>query len=372
VSTVAIVGSQKDTRHLAPWDDMTKDIWVFNEAANQAWCKRADVVFQMHHPGVYRSPLNRADPEHWKWLQDQQGRIIYMQEEDPSVLSSSRYPLDAICEDLLTNLRFGRLEERKRYFTSTVAYALALAIWLGIYDRIEIYGVEMASNTEYEYQRQCVLFWVGVGIGRGIEIVFVSGESIFDAPLYGYEGNLESDPAEFERRAADLRAGVAITLERKAELEKQLRAGANNGNLAGLISDMVNAWGELGNLEGRQHENDRYAYKLRKMIDEGLLPYIDRSEYEGACSMQMPLVHGRNEELLKTTGKIDYLMRGWMVDHNPTALHQIKEFTEQLCRTSYAAGRAQGIYDENANFISRWDKTIRAAGGQRAAEMMEG
>jgi len=42
--TLAIVGSYTPTR--LPFDTNRQDcdIWVFNEAINAAWCKRADIV----------------------------------------------------------------------------------------------------------------------------------------------------------------------------------------------------------------------------------------------------------------------------------------------------------------------------------------
>ena len=88
MKTLAIVGSHPATRDNAPWDNHSIDIWVFNEAAREAWVKRWDAVFQLHKPTIYRNPNNRTDPKHWEWLQQVHGKPIYMQAHDPMVPDS--------------------------------------------------------------------------------------------------------------------------------------------------------------------------------------------------------------------------------------------------------------------------------------------
>ena len=103
-------------------------------------------------------------------------RIIYMQSVDPAVPNSRAYPLEQVAE------RWGR-----RMLTSSAAYALALALLQG-YRRIEVYGIELSSNTEYSYQLPGWAYWVGLATGAGADIILRSGERQFSAPLYGYEG----------------------------------------------------------------------------------------------------------------------------------------------------------------------------------------
>jgi hypothetical protein len=370
MKTVAIVGSQLKTRGLAPWDDLDTDIWVFNEAASSPWCKRADAVFQMHTPEIYRSAHNRADPDHWSWLKKDHGPLaVYMQDHDAEVPNSYRYPLDEVAGALLPGFRQGVELVQRRYFTSTVAYALALAIFQG-YERIMLYGIEMLSDTEYTYQRPCVLFWVGVALGSGIAVDFFSGDEIFDAPLYGYDGVVTMDPEEFTVRATELRATVAECMDKKAALEKEMRAGVANGNLGELLKKLTDATIELGAAEGALHECDRYAYKVTGMIAEGAPPFIDRTEFEAQAALNVPMKAKSYAAMLEMRGAINYVMQAWINGHNPAALEQVRNFSEQMLRSAYGVGRAAGIYDENEKFISRLDARIRAAGGQRAAEMI--
>lgn len=75
------------------------------------------------------------------------------------------------------------------YFTNTVDYAIALAIYRG-FTEIDLYGVNMAFGSEYEFEKPGVEFWIGQAMGRGIKVnVFGSESTILktrDGLLYGY------------------------------------------------------------------------------------------------------------------------------------------------------------------------------------------
>lgn len=369
--TVAIVGSQIRTRSLAPFDDPDIDIWVFNEAANADWCKRADAVFQMHIAAIYRSPNNRSDPEHWGWLQQPHaGLTVYMQDVDALVPCSVRYPLDEVAAALLQGFRQGVERLSRRYFTSTVAYALALAIFQE-YERILIYGVEMGGDTEYQYQRPGVLFWVGLALGRGIEVEFVSGDEIWDVPLYGYDGIIEIKPDEFAERAEALRGLLNGMIDQRAGLEKRL-AERPNGDLSRAIDSLIDVWDAIGDAEGRIAENERYQAKLTEMLASGGVGYIDRSEYELQEIMSRRTADGMSAHALKLSGAITYVMRAWERNHDPRALDQVLALSERLFQAARAAGRVRGIADENRMLMERLDKRIQAAGGAKAAEYIRG
>jgi hypothetical protein len=73
-----------------------------------------------------------------------------------------------------------------KYFTSSPCYAIALALYLG-YDVIDLYGVEMETNSEYIYQRDGVGLWVGIALGLGKQVNLVANTTMFQAPVYGYD-----------------------------------------------------------------------------------------------------------------------------------------------------------------------------------------
>jgi hypothetical protein len=58
------------------------------------------------------------------------------------------------------------------YFTSSIAYAICLAI-LEKVDRIRLYGLELWAGSdvnEYTVQAPCVEFWLAFAMGRGIKV----------------------------------------------------------------------------------------------------------------------------------------------------------------------------------------------------------
>jgi hypothetical protein len=89
------------------------------------------------------------------------------------------YPVDTIIE------HFG-----VDYFTNTVDYAIAFAIYRK-YEKINMYGVNMALGSEYSYQKPGVEFWCGVAIGKGIKVnVYGKYSTIMkarDGMMYGYD-----------------------------------------------------------------------------------------------------------------------------------------------------------------------------------------
>ena len=150
---LAIVGTGPATRHLAPFDDKAFDIWVFNEAPHAVWCERFDASFQMHSPNIYFGH-NAKDPGYADWLRTARGKPVYMQDTDPAIPDSVRFPL----EDAVKMCGFDR------YLGATICDAIALGLLKG-YQRIEIWGIEM-SFSEYQYQAECFRFWIGFARGK--------------------------------------------------------------------------------------------------------------------------------------------------------------------------------------------------------------
>src|SRR5688500_3302918 len=105
--TVAIIGSHPRTREAFDFNRTDADIWLFNEAIsnpeNRKWAKRADMIWQMHVPAIWRNPTNRNDPHHYEWLQKQDECDVMMQDEYPDVPRSMRYPLEDIRKMLRGN-----------------------------------------------------------------------------------------------------------------------------------------------------------------------------------------------------------------------------------------------------------------------------
>ena len=274
---VCIVGSNKLTRHLIDWDQ-DADYWLFNEAGAHPWAKRVTGVFQMHAPAIWRNRGNVNDAGHYDWLQQRHPFPIWMQERYPDVPSSRAYPLAAICAMLLPSIQRKNGED-VRYFTSSAAYAIALAIWQG-YDEIELYGIEMASGTEYAHQRDGVTFWLGVAAGHGVQVTLQNQSGLLNRALYGYEGEIVIHRQRFEIVEQGLRpkvegkkaealmqnGAVALLLKQLAAETDQARAQKLYGDLAEAIQTLADVSFHYGLSVGALAENQKYIGEVDELI----------------------------------------------------------------------------------------------------------
>jgi hypothetical protein len=139
--------------------------------------------FQLH-PRFSFEKEHRFD--HKGWLEQPHDFPIYMQQEYDGIPMAVRYPLKAIQDKLLTGIWKGE-EQIKKLFGSSFVYAIALALYEGVYDRIEVYGIELVLEGEWAYQRESMAFWVGLAAGMGVEVWMPQECHLFEFPLYAYE-----------------------------------------------------------------------------------------------------------------------------------------------------------------------------------------
>ena len=237
------------TRSNAPFDDPDYEIWTLNEAYNNKWMKRYDVLFQLHPRWDWERKNNFADPNHPLYLKAQsgdclfcsgsgkamkdgadadcpycasgkyevpdhrKGKKIVMQEIHKDVPGVIKFPIKAITAEFC--------EDGKPYFTSTFAHMLAYAFSLR-YTDISLYGWEMESETEYAHQRPCAEYWIGYGRARGIKIV-APGAGILTGDHYAYESQVQGYRTRLEIRKRNLQAQM-----QQAEAEAIKSEGALN------------------------------------------------------------------------------------------------------------------------------------------------
>jgi hypothetical protein len=190
---VAIVGFAA-SRAKAPYANPTWDIWTMNDA--WTWIKRADRWFEVHSKWLYEW-VGRRPSAHVRKLSRFEGPV-YMLYPDERIPNAIQYPLESVIETI------GR-----PYLTSSIAYMIALAIHEGA-EEIGIWGVDMATGSEYEHQRPCTEWLLGVAAGRGIKVTLPEGCSLLSGYLYG-QGRLNPEgekltPEQIERRIAALEA----------------------------------------------------------------------------------------------------------------------------------------------------------------------
>lgn len=140
---VAIVGLSQSSRHLAPWKSPEWELWGL------AWDTeryRFHRTFEMH---------DRADLE--KFYGDRLEAYLEKASYCNRLYTPETYPFDAVAADV------------GDYWCSSIAYMLALAIHEGA-EEIGVYGVSMAGDDEYGYQKPNCEYLIGLARGRGIKV----------------------------------------------------------------------------------------------------------------------------------------------------------------------------------------------------------
>lgn len=186
-SKVAILGFAESWK-TAPFDDPTVDVFGLNELWKYVprwnlWCELHDAETL----GVTKRDLSDGEQKrHLQWLSTTHGdgKRIFMQPAfcDGRFPNAEPYPLEQMCG------LFGR------YFTSSIGYMVALALVQG-YEWIGLYGIDLASDIEYQQQRANAEYLVGIARGLGRTVVIADTSAICKAGhLYGYEKPLAENP----------------------------------------------------------------------------------------------------------------------------------------------------------------------------------
>ena len=352
---LAIVGTHPATREDAPWDDPDYDIWVFNEAAQADWVKRWDACLQMHKPEIYASENNWVRADHWSWLQQDHGqRVIWMQDHDNRIPNSAAYPIDLIVA------RFGISE-----FSSSPAYALALAVYMG-YKMIDLYGVEMQSNSEYGHQLPNFKLWVGVALGAGCKIGRFCGAVLNGSTRYGYDGEIQIPRERFAERVEKM-AAEFDTSEKKLQRAKNKLDTAiierKYDKIPALLSEFTDLSTETGYCAGALSEAQRYLSKTDP---------ISRQEYERRGATARGEGEAARDAMHHAAGKLEYVFNVWRQTGADEALRQMRQFIGDSAKLAYDAGARKGAHDENMGYTLVYDDLVTAAGGQRTLAALEG
>lgn len=193
---VAILGFA-DSYALAPFEDRSVEIHGINEL--HRYLPRWDRWYELHARESFEIKGNRDQEAHVNWLRAQkpvghpEHKPIFMRELFPDIPAGVVLPLE-----WLSDRFFGRFGQRP-YFTSSIGYMLAMAIaegrdeaftpiddtavgWIGLY------GIDLASDTEYGEQRPNAEYFIGLARGLGIEVVIADGSALLRGDhLYGFE-----------------------------------------------------------------------------------------------------------------------------------------------------------------------------------------
>jgi hypothetical protein len=374
--TVVILGSHPRTRGEFDFNRTDCDIWVFNESMSSQWVQRADAVFQLHIPTIWRNPQNRNDPAHYGWLKSGDTPIIYMQEQYEDVPKSVHFPKDEVLNypNATTN---GKMI---REATSSVSWAIAHAIYLG-YKRIEIFGVELSSNTEYTYQRENFKYWVGVAVGKGIEVDVHS--DMFNNPLYGYEGEVFIPYETFSERIDELgdRQGLEDDINKALKDMHTAADGMidkdNTDAVLDAVQSAINAAVMLGEKDGAIQENNRYKIKADEMLKAGDSFVFSRQEFEHAAATHKKESDKLHNLIEGMKGQMDIFHNSVLLPARGSPkrrknLDGYKHKQMELIKLHNMLGILHGAMKENYKYMARLDAGIKAAGGAKSEAVING
>jgi hypothetical protein len=179
---VAIVGFAPSWKE-APFDDSENtEIWCLNEmykVATEVKNFRADRWFEIHDP----LSKSKATKEHHSFLTTC-SIPLYMQKHYEEFPSSIKFPKDEIIDFFNDKGCKG-----SKYFTNSISWFIALAIMEG-FKTVSIYGVDLATDSEYGWQRPSCEYWIGLAEGLGVEVIIPQSSDLLKCTqLYAFESN---------------------------------------------------------------------------------------------------------------------------------------------------------------------------------------
>ena len=235
---------------LHPWADLDAEK---PDEIPPPWPKHVDVLrqgFTGHEPMAKGFPLP-----------------VYLLKHRADTPMGTAYPKQAVEDDI------GPWGE---YKTSTPAWMMGLAIAAG-FQKIHVYGVDMATDTEYANQRPCCEFLLGVAVGRGIEVHLPNesdllhsfgqyawgGGDLITRRLIDREKWLEEQRKQYVQQHVQLEAAIK---SKRAELEEVYRV--EKSKCEGSIHEI------LGQLAGVRYMKRSWAVSV---ASDNKGPHPDRT-----------------------------------------------------------------------------------------------
>ena len=240
---IAICGTSETTRHLAPYDDDSWEVWTLG--ANYKHAPRITKHFEMHDMDT---GWKRWSPEYRAWLENCPVPC-YVQAENAHSPNGIVYPIKEIQAYFDTD-----------YFTCSIAFQLALALYEGA-DEIGCYGIDLAQSAEYSWQRPSVEYWIGIARGMGVRVdIPATSDILKTGQMYAYETSggcktshlqlaVEARQSEIKKRMNDIQASVG-----QAHNQINVLAGAEE-NLRWIRQWLANP--NSGELQEINNENGK-------------------------------------------------------------------------------------------------------------------
>jgi hypothetical protein len=209
---IALLGSHPASCHLAPYGDVSWEIWA---CSPQNYSQpRIDAWFELH------SLDRKCCPGNEPYIQAlQQHSRVYIAAPDPRLPNGVLYPKDHILAQYP--------KKHHTFFSSSVAWMFALALEQKPQE-IGMWGIDMAAGEEYEYQRPGCHYFMGLAEEMGIKLTVPPQSDIVELhPLYGFKEQwrsywkMKAREQEIDGRISSLSKKIA-----SAEAEKLQLMGA--------------------------------------------------------------------------------------------------------------------------------------------------
>ena len=291
---IAICGFASSTRHYFPVDNPEWIIVTLNQLYRHT--PRSDVHFDIHS---YWEQDNVEGTDHPKWIREC-GIPVFMANRYADSPTSVRYPIERLIA------KYGL-----DYFTSTVSFELAWAIdyieqqvatralemqvtpagLRALYAEytIGVYGIDLIVGTEYEVQKACVEFWLGVATALGITC-HIPPECALLKQMYRYGYQREADTglmklSELSERHAEIERTKQTLFKKMHEhngalgLLKDLKTKLNgdsgpilDAQIGALVPELEKTVAELQTYDGAQQESAHVRAVLELRVRGGQIP----------------------------------------------------------------------------------------------------
>lgn len=249
---VAIIGKAPSSRMIAPYDQPeTWEIWSISDNYNVI--PRWDRWFELHELDRYKSLY----PEYYDWMAGLPAgdRPLYVSDPWHNLPAAVAFPWQELVK------KYGK------YFTNSISWLIVFAIeeitaaiqretgkaHVGPEDyrafgaAIGLWGVDMATASEYEHQRPSCEWFMGWAKGLGIELVVPDEcDLVKTARLYAIEGFRGTLDRKIRVRDHELGQRLARTESeaKRAELATFAAGGAQQ-ELARIAQAIASAQPEL-------------------------------------------------------------------------------------------------------------------------------
>lgn len=183
---IAICGSAPSSLHLAPFKDPSWVIWGCSPGGYpKAAQERVDAWFEIHRweppqIGLAHLQVPWFTPEYVQWLK-QLDCPVFTGEPILEIPMSTRLPREQLQQ------KYGPY-----FFTSTIAWMLAMALEQPGVEEIGLWGVDMAATEEWAEQRPGCHYFLMKAMERGVTLTIPLESDLMQAPMqYGVD---EWDP----------------------------------------------------------------------------------------------------------------------------------------------------------------------------------